>query len=118
MEDRIDQSTGTQNNINGISERSFNKLNDEQKSVVLSKQAELNSKTIDGGWFGKVFGTNTKNSSIHIALVLCVILLLFCGVDMVHSLMNDCPISGDIWNSVLPIITLSLGYIFGKGKSE
>lgn len=118
MIDKINNNTLDYSNINGISEKSFNKLNDEQKNTVLTGNNEAQNKGKDGGWFGKVLGVNTRNSSIHIAFIICCVLLLFCGIDLIHSFEEDKSITAEIWNLIFPTVTLALGYIFGKGESK
>ena len=118
MNDRINKSDLTKNSINGISEKSFNKLDAEQKTIVLTGNNETQNRSKNGGWFGKVFGINTRNSSIHIAFIICCVLLLFCGIDLIHSFLGDNTLTPEVWNLVFPIITLALGYIFGKGETR
>lgn len=117
-ENKLNTNTVPADGINGISEKSFNKLNDEQKTIVLNGNNKSRIKDKEAGLLGKLLGSNTKNASIHIALILCVILLVICMVDMGHSFYTNKSITSEIWNLVFPIITLSLGYIFGKGDEK
>lgn len=70
----------------------------------------------DLGWLGKIFG-DEKISSKNITAFFCGILLI--GV-IVFSLViyskdsSDKNFISQLWDYVLPIITLSLGYLFGK----
>ena len=70
----------------------------------------------DLGWLGKVFGGETISSK-NITAFVCGTLLI--GV-IVFSIVIYCKESSDksfisqLWDYVLPIITLSLGYLFGK----
>lgn len=116
MGDKLDNNNISQNVINGVSEQSFNKLNDEQKNIVLTGNNDSNAKTKDSGFLGRLLGANTQNASIHIALIVCIILLLFCFIDLICSLWRGCQINSEVWNLVFPVVTLALGYIFGKGK--
>lgn len=119
MLDKIDSKGIPDGSINGISEENFNKLNDSQKEMVLLGNNEVVSKDKDSGIIGRLVGANTKNASIHIALVISVILLLFLGMDLVHSFMSEQKWNVEMWDKILPIITLVLGYIFGnKGKED
>lgn len=118
MTDKINENKIPKETINGISERSFNKLSDEQKKIVLSGNNETQNKDKDSGWFGKIFGANTKNASIHIAFIICCTLLFFCGIDLVHSFMWKDGITQEVWKLIFPVVTLSLGYIFGKGEAR
>lgn len=118
MADKINKNTVPDGTINGISERSFNKLNDDQKEIVLAGNNDAVNKEKDSGKLGEIFGANVKNASIHIALIICVILLLICGIDLIHSYCPKQELTIEVWNLVFPIITLALGYIFGKGEDK
>lgn len=118
MADKINENILDSEKVLGISEKSFNKLNDEQKGILLAAYNKAQSKGKDGGVFGNVFGVNTKNASIHIAFVICCILLFFCGADLFHSFCQENVLTSEIWNLIFPVVTLALGYIFGKGESE
>ena len=118
MASKLTENVGEQNYIHGISEKNFAKLSEEQKGIVLAGIADAQNKSQEGGQLGKFLGTNPKNASMHIALILCVILLLYCGFDLFHSFLGENTINKEIWDAILPIITLSLGYIFGKGTDK
>lgn len=117
-ENKLNTNSVSADDINGIPEKSFNKLNDELKTIVLNGNNNSRIQDKEAGIFGKFLGSNTKNASIHVALILCIILLTICIFDMSHSFFTGKSITSDIWNLVFPIITLSLGYIFGKGDDK
>lgn len=117
-DNEVNSSTCSTCSIHGISTESFNKLNDEQKNIVLTGNNETIAKDKDAGVLGHFLGSNTKNAVIHIALLICLILLLICFVDMIHAFLTNKTITSEIWNLVFPIITLSLGYIFGKSDKN
>lgn len=116
--DKINESTVSQDLINGIAEHSFNKLNDEQKNIVLASASLEKQKKQDSGIIGKLIGANTHNASINIALIICCILLVFCEIDLFHSFFPKQEITSEMWNLIFPVVTLALGYIFGKGKND
>ena len=70
--DKINDNVLNTNNINGISEKSFNKLSDEQKNIILAGYNDTNTKEKEGGTIGRFLGTNTKNASIHIAFIISI----------------------------------------------
>lgn len=113
-DNEINSTTCLSCNINGVSNESFDKLNDEQKKIVLNGNNDAIAKDKDAGILGRFLGSNTKNAVIHIALLICIVLLFICFVDMIHAFATNKTITSEIWNLVFPIITLSLGYIFGK----
>ncbi|HJB15535.1 MAG TPA: hypothetical protein IAA05_05765 [Candidatus Blautia excrementipullorum] len=118
MSDKINQSTIDNGSINGISKDSFDKLSPEQKDIVLSGNNASRDKDKDGGWLGRFLGVNPRNASMHIAFIICGILLLFCAVDLLFSLYLKNGITSQVWELIFPVITLSLGYIFGKGDHK
>lgn len=65
---------------------------------------------LESGWLGKFFGRSPGN----IAGLLSVLLILSgIGVTVI-SLYRDASISTDYWAIISPLITLVLGYNFGK----
>ena len=81
----------------------------------LDQQHEQETITKNLGLIGRTFGC-AENASKNITATLCVLLLI--GVTIVSIIVycNERDISKvmGLWDSVLPIITLSLGYLFGK----
>ena len=71
------------------------------------------------GWVGKIWGEG-NNSIINIAGML-ILLLLIIGATYTFILVSKGVVEThqqvlDFWNVIIPIITLALGYLFGKGK--
>ena len=89
---------------------------DAKKDILIAGNNERQNKKQDGGKLGEWFGANTKNASIHIAFVICFILLIICLCDLVHSFCSNTTLTSEIWDLIFPVITLALGYIFGKGE--
>ena len=117
-ENKLDKSELDNNSINGVPMEAIDKLNDEQLQAVIDGKNAVDRNKLEAGKFGEVLGTNIKNASIHIALIICAVLVIFCGLDLVHSFISKQAVNMDIWNLVLPIVTMSLGYIFGKGEEK
>jgi len=71
------------------------------------------------GWLGKIWGV-TSSVPHNIAALTIFVLLLF-GIIYTYSCINipseklSISIAG-FWGIISPIITLSFGYLFGKGK--
>lgn len=114
-ENKIDGSSLGKNSINGIP---TDRLNDEHLQSVIDGKNAVDKNKLKAGKFGELLGTNIKNESIHIALIICVILLFFCLADLILSFWTQRTINMDLWNLVIPVITLSLGYIFGKSEKN
>ena len=106
--------TGSKKLIHGIDQEVFDKLNDEQKGLILFGHIEAQNKAKEGGWIGKAIGTNVKNASINIAFILILLLLAYCVFDMIVRYRSCKEFKYELIEIVLPVITLALGYIFGK----
>jgi hypothetical protein len=68
--------------------------------------------SVEVGFLGKFFGTSTNAPTNIAGFVVCLLTLtiIVAGLLLVPS-----PIPGmDFLNVVVPIITLALGYLFGK----
>lgn len=75
-----------------------------------------NDKEKDGGVMGKFLGNKPTNASMNICLILCVLLIVILLVDIIHSYFVGESINMELINTVIPVITLFMGYIFGKGS--
>jgi len=84
------------------------KYNEDPESTSLllrSKEMDLES-----GFLGKFFGAPT-HSPLNIAGLL-ILLLVLTGIIM--SFIHGMSESINYWSKILPLITLALGYVFGK----
>lgn len=93
--------------------------------TFLSLDSEMQDKIISsivedrkGGIMGKFLGTEPTNVSMHIALILCVLLLVILGIDFFHAYSIEKEVNMDLVGTIIPVVTLSLGYIFGKGSTK
>jgi hypothetical protein len=87
----------------------FNTNPDEQKFVLRSKEMDL-----EAGWLGKFFGSG-KNAPLNIAGFVVVVLVIVGCVNL--FVQSNLP-SGDYWKIIGPLITLVLGFLFGKGSGN
>lgn len=85
---------------------------------------EKNKLKIELGWVGLCFGGN-KNISFNIVGVLVCIMSLCCFIFSILIYIFDKSLSESgiqliekIWGGTIPVITLSLGYIFGKKNKD
>ena len=78
-----------------------------ESTALLLKSKEMDLKS---GWLGKFFGAPT-HSPLNIAGLL-IVLLVLTGVAM--SFIHGISDSISYWSKILPLITLALGYVFGK----
>lgn len=67
------------------------------------------------GALGCFFGSD-DNSSKNITAIICCLLLVFAlGVSLgAYFAKGDVAFAKWIWGAILPIVSLSLGYLFGK----
>lgn len=77
------------------------------------QEAKMKNKEL--GWIGFLFGT-AENASKNIAALICLILILGSIIFscIIYKCDSDNSFIETIWQIVLPVVTLSLGYIFGK----
>lgn len=99
-----------------IGSETFLNLDSDLQNKIIDTMTQ--SKAQSGGTMGKFLGTKTANVSMHIALILCGLLIALLGLDFVHAYCTGQAINMDLVNTIVPVVTLSLGYIFGKGSSE
>jgi len=88
----------------------------ESKSKDHEHEIKVLEKTL--GWLGNFFG-GKDNTAMNISGALLILLILF-GIGMSILSIANCNLSNlkDIWSVITPIITLTLGYIFGSKPSE
>jgi hypothetical protein len=121
--------TSSFNSINGLQgniqfkklqythERTLNQQNNAHELEMQQKQFEHEDKqkAQDLGTLGRYFGGG-EHSSRNITAVICLVLIV--GAALVSGVIywqtQDKSLIASIWNKVIPLIALSLGYIFGK----
>lgn len=86
-----------------------NKLTQPTKSEL---EHSLNKQKIEAGFFGKLFGMGDA-AKIHITGLLLIILLLS---GVIFSFIKDFDQTKEYWATILPMITLFSGYIWGKNS--
>lgn len=95
-------SKGFQSVTENIQEKALN-------SIEIQNQNE-------GGRMGRFFGTKKENAAMNIAFMICCILFVFCLIDIICAIIRGESAYTELIKAILPIITLTLGYIFGKGE--
>lgn len=94
--------------LSNVVASNFSKLSEEQKNNVLLQYNEEQRR----GKLDKFFGD--KCVQTYIAFIICLILLVIGLLNNIIEYLINKTISYEIWNIFGPIITLSLGYMFGK----
>lgn len=92
----------------------FLELNDDLKNVAIKTAYDDRQNDRENGILGRLFGGNTKRVSLFIAWTICTMLLV---IGLVYILLPPCYKEIDnleFWKLIAPIITATLGFIFGK----
>jgi hypothetical protein len=79
---------------------------DDPKIFLQSKRMDL-----EAGWVGRITGSG-KNAPTNVAFVLVVLLLVLAGI-LSFLYPSD---RLDLLKTVIPVVTLTLGYLFGKNS--
>lgn len=98
--------------ISIINSDSFLTLNDETKNKVIAAVSSENAKA--GGFMGKVFGTKSETTAIYIGFTLTVILIGLLVAVIFWACADDGSTNMELVNGIIPLITLAIGYTFGK----
>lgn len=92
----------------------------EQHNYDLSKQEQENNhvqnlEKTKLGKVGQLFGTG-ENASKNIAATVCILILIGGASVSLYAYIakGDSEFASSMWNVMSPIITLALGYLFGK----
>ena len=100
------------------------KLSHEEEMVKIANDAQIKKKEIGEetkrqskhlGWLGHVFGS-PEGASKYITATICLITLIgmICLSIKAYNCEDGIARIKDIWSIGSPIVTLSLGYLFGK----
>lgn len=100
--------------ISTINSSTFISLTDENQKAVINQFNKGKEK--EGGILGKFFGTKKKNAAMNIAFTICAMLIILCMLDIVRAICNGESSYTELVKGVLPLITASMGYIFGKSN--
>jgi hypothetical protein len=90
--------------------------NEKLAAKVIDAQSKETSARIEQGWLGKVWGT--RNAARNIAgVIVTVLVFLFAYVVLRSTGSQDLP-TKDALVSVSSLITLGLGYLFGRASAD
>lgn len=105
-----------ENNISSLitSER-FVKLSPDIQSMAIENVTLI--KQMESGKMGRLLGTKMPNMAVYSAFLICCLLLLFSGLDMFISCYLHKEFSLELTKIIIPVITMSLGYMFGKADT-
>ena len=98
-------------------QQTINQQNHEYDLQLQSRQFEHEDKqkAKEIGLLGILFGAG-EHSSRNIAALISLILIVGASIVScyVYYTNKDTELIANMWNKILPIIALSLGYVFGK----
>lgn len=101
--------------VNIINSDSFLTLDTETKSKVIAAISSEKAKA--GGLMGKLFGTKTETTAIYIGFALTVLLVMLLVAVIFWARTDGGSANMELINAIIPLITLAIGYTFGKGVS-
>lgn len=81
---------------------------DDSPIVLRSKQMDL-----EAGWLGRCFGSG-RNAPMNIA---GLFVLLLAGSGIIVLFVTSAIPAAEYWKIIVPLLTLVMGYVFGKGSS-
>ena len=97
--------------IKVIASSQFMSLPESSQHIVLNSIKDEKKTKADGGLMGKILGNKKENAAMHIALIICFLLVL---IGITTTICDY----GNYWDTIIASITMALGYIFGKGIKE
>lgn len=120
IEMNITSNSDNKNNttsLNGIPVEKLDKFSSSQINELLAGHNKMKSKDKDCGTIGNFIGASPKNAAINIACIVCIGFMLCCLLDVGLVLFEKKEsINSEMWKFISPIITMIMGYMFGRGK--
>lgn len=86
--------------LSKVISENFGELSKDNQKLVITQLGDEQSK----GVLDKIFGN--KKVEVYVSWIMCIF-LLFIGL-----------FNTGLWDKIFPIITLTLGYIFGKNNND
>lgn len=119
MGNHINQDFNTTNKLSGIIKtKNFSVLDKEMQRSIINNIVESEEKKHGAGFLGKFLGTNVQNAVIHVGFLICAALILIMAIDCVVACAKNRDINIELLKMIIPVITLYLGYIFGKNSKQ
>ena len=89
--------------------------NHEEGMKKLENERCAKAKAQDLGWVGLFFGSGANSSKNITAIINIVLILGIAALSLaVYIIEHDKEFAKALWTGIIPVITLSLGYLFGK----
>ena len=112
----INESLNNPSSLGLVSDKTFGKLNPNIQEQIINTVSDNKKK--EAGLIGKLLGVNPINVALNIAFIICFVILLFMAAILISTLFRQETDSINLLELIMPIITLSLGYIFGNGHES
>lgn len=117
MANRLSRSELNRDTFSGIaSSEKFAEYTPEIQNRILDSLENRSQK--EGGFMGKLFGNDKDLASMNVAVFICTVLMLICIIDIVQSCFGNRQMHMELISSIIPVISLAIGFIFGKGKGK
>ncbi len=99
-----------------LNSENLDKLSDEAQLAAV--KGILDNQGKDDGASGHLFGNVKDNILLYSAFWLCIVLLIFCAIDILRAICCGKSAYTDLVENVIPVITLTLGYMLGQNKDK
>lgn len=116
MANSLNKNLSGNNVVTAISSDNFGEYTPEMQEKIICSIENYNER--EGGLMGKVFGNKKENASMNIAATICILLIIICGMDIIHSVWTNGELHMDLISTIIPVVSLALGFIFGKGDGK
>ena len=110
------QTSSTESLAALIGTDNFGSMSEENQKAAISSIDNANNTEKEGGWMGRFFGTKKENAAMNVAFSICALLILLCAIDAIHAMYVGANAYTELIKNVLPIISLAIGFIFGKSE--
>ena len=98
--------------------KNFKDLDYNIQAKTIESLENINKAHIENGFMTKLLGAKMPNMAVYSAFILCCILLVFIIVIAIFSCKARESFIMDLVKLIIPVITMSLGYMFGKSDSN
>ena len=99
-----------------LNSENLDKLTDDAQLAAV--KGILDNQGKNGGASGHLFGNVKDNILLYCAFWLCIALLIFCAIDILRAIWGGKSAYTDLVENVIPVITLTLGYMLGQNKDK
>lgn len=99
-----------------VNNKNFVKILPEMQSKVIDNVAQTHKLEI--GFMGKLLSTRMPNMAVYSSFLLCIVLLCFALMCILLSKYFCTSFIMELTKIIIPVVTMSLGYMFGKNDTK